>query len=253
MLIPSINLFKEALSIYKANYKTFLKIISWFLGITVLLAVLNCVDRYTFFHYINKTFPIYLVLSAISFVIGLWTQIVLIRLIYAGLTKQAIDKKTLNQNAWRDTVPFLWVSILVGIITLGGLILLIIPGLIFSVWYFFSLYVFTIDGTRGYAALDSSKKLIKGKFWQVVWRLIVTNIFYGLLLIVIVGIPTLIIGYLTKFAEFSPGFTSGPWWFDALQSLAIVLTLPLNVAFWAILYKNLKENKMETSVVPPAL
>ncbi len=252
MLIPSINLFKEALSICKNNYKVFLKIISWFLGVTVLLAILNCVDRYTFFHYVNKTFPIYLILSAASFVIGLWTQIVLIRLINAGLTKQPVDQKTLNQNAWRDTIPFLWISILVGIITLGGLILVIIPGLIFSVWYFFSRYSFAIDGMRGYAALDNSKKLVQGRFWQIVWRLIVTNIFYGLVLIVIVGIPTLIIGYFTKFAEFSSAFTSGPWWFDALQSLAVVITLPLNIAFWTILYKNLKETKTE-NVLPPTV
>lgn len=250
MLIPSVNLFKEAVAIYQANYKVFLKIVSWLIGAAVLLGLLNLADRQTSFQYIDYTFPLYLILSAFSFVIGLWTQIVLIRLIQAGLTKQTVDKKILQQNAWRDTVPFLWVSILTGLIILGGMILLIIPGLIFSIWYFFSIYVFGVDGVRGYAALQKSKDLVQGRFWPVVWRILVANFFYGLVLVVLVGLPTLIIGALTKFADFTPNFTMGPWWLDALQSIMTIATLPLNIALWVILYKNLKETPVTPTSNP---
>jgi len=248
MLLSPLNIFKEGLIICKTNYKTFFKTIVWFLGAAVLLGLLNLLDRQTGFKYINYTFPIYLVLTAFSFVIGLWTQIILIRLINAGITKEALDKSTLQQNAWRDTVPFLWVSILTGLIILGGMILFVIPGFIFTIWYFFSLYIFSIEGTRGFAALQKSKDLVQGRFWTVVWRIILPNLFYGLMLAIIIGIPTLIIGYFTKFAEFNSTLSVGPWWFDSIQSLATIITLPLSIALSVILYKNLKE---DTSTTPP--
>ncbi|MCX6779267.1 MAG: glycerophosphoryl diester phosphodiesterase membrane domain-containing protein [Candidatus Magasanikbacteria bacterium] len=246
MLLSPIDILKEGLAIYQANYKTFFKTIVWFLGAAILLILLNIFDRQTEFKYIGFTFSIYLILTAFSFVIGLWTQIVLIRLINAGLTKETIEKNTLQQNAWRDTVPFLWVSILTGLIILGGSILLIIPGLIFTIWYFFSIYVFSIEGTRGFPALQKSKDLVQGRFWAVVWRIFLPNFLFGLILAVIIGVPTLIIGYFTKFAEFNSSLTMGPWWFDAIQSLATILTLPLSIALTVILYKNLKDNKPTT-------
>ena len=252
MLIPSLQIVKEALASVKANYKVLLKTMSWLFGVAILLIILNIVDRQTFFAYINYTFPIYLILTALSFVFGLWTQIVLMRLINASLTKEAIDNKTLQQNSWRDTVPFFWVSLLTGLIIFGGMILLIVPGLIFSVWYFFSIYAFGIDGVRGYSALQKSKDLVQGRFWPVVWRVIVANVFYGLVLVVLIGVPTLIIGYFVKFSGFNPTLSTGPWWYEALQSLMAIITLPLNAALWVILYKNLKDTPIN-KITPPTV
>ncbi len=242
MLISPLNIFKEAAAVYKANYKIFLQTIAWLLGAAILLTILNITDRQTAFKYLSYTFPAYLILSALSFVIGLWTQIVLIRLVNAGLSKEAVDKKTLRQNAWRDTAPFLWVSLLTGLIILGGTILFIIPGLIFTVWFFFSMYIFAIEGARGYGALKKSKDLAQGRFWPIAWRVVVPALFYGLLLIITIGVPTLIIGYFTKFAGFTSNLSLVPWWFDAWQSIVTVAALPLSLAMWVILYRNLKEN-----------
>lgn len=243
MLLSPWTILKEAWQINKANYKTFFRILLWLLLPALLLTILNFVDRETNLKLISYSVPIYLALVALSFVIGLWTQIVLVRLIMSGLTSQPVNQKELNQNSWRDTISFFWVYFLTGLIILIGTIFFIIPGLIFMVWYFFSTFFFIIEGVNGYAALQKSKEFVQGRFWQVVWRLIMINFFYGLTLIVLTGVPVLLIGALTKFAGFSLSSNAAPWWFDSLQSLVAILTMPLNLGMATILYKNLKENK----------
>lgn len=241
-LLPALNIFKEALTIFKVNYKTFLKVLSWLLIPALLLIILNIFDSLTNLKFVNYSFPIYLLLSALSFIIGLWTQIVLIRLTSASLTKEALNEKILYTESWRDTAPFLWISILMSLIIMAGTILLVIPGLIFTIWYLFSLYIFAIEGKRGYGALQRSKELVQGRFWAVVWRLVVTSFFYGIIVFVIIAIPTLIIGLFTKFDQFSSVFSSMPWWLNALQSVVAILTLPLNIGLMTVMFKNLKDN-----------
>lgn len=68
---------------------------------------------------------------------------------------------------WR----YLWVTILAVLCIIGGLILLIIPGIIFSVWFSFSYYVALLEDKRGADALRASKAYVKGIFWKVFGRL----------------------------------------------------------------------------------
>ncbi len=75
------------------------------------------------------------------------------------------------------TTPMFWPLILVGIITtiaiVLGFILLIIPGIIFSVWYMYASYEVIFSKKKGMEALRSSKGLVHGRFWPVLWRLFV--------------------------------------------------------------------------------
>ena len=252
-LLPALSIFKEALNIFKVNCKTFLKILGWLLIPAVLLIILNIFDTLTNLKYVNYSFPIYLLLSALSFIIGLWTQIVLIRLTSASLTKEPLNEKILYTESWRDTAPFLWISILMGLIIMAGTILLVIPGLIFTIWYLFSLYIFAVEGKRGYSALQRSKELVQGKFWAIVWRLVVTGFFYGLIIFVIIAIPTLIIGLITQFNQFSSVFSTMPWWLNALQSVTAILVIPLNIGLMTIMFKDLKDNSPAPESIPANL
>jgi len=236
-------IFKESWQIYKQNYKLFLRILIPLLILAVLLTILNIFDFTTNLKFANFSIPIYLFLSAASFVVGLWTQIVLIRLIWNSIVHQSIEEKSLKQEGWRDIVPFLWVNILTGLIILGGTILFIIPGLIFSIWYYFASYIFAVEKIHGYGALKASKDLSQGRFWIVVGKIVLISLMYLAIMLIIIGAPTLIIIAATKFTNIVN--LSNQWWFEALQTFAAFLTLPLNLGFWTILYKNLKENKAE--------
>jgi len=245
MFIAPIDIFKESWQIYKANYKAFFKILLWPFITLLLITVLNLVDSITQLKYINFTFPLYLVLLALSFVIGIWANIVLIRLVWSSLTHETVDQKNLNENAWRDTVPYLWVSFLVGIIVVLGTLLFIIPGIIFTVWFVLSNLVFVIEGTRGYKALQRSRELIEGRFWPVVWRLAVPNLMILAIVIIIIGIPTWVVGMLTDFTGFNRLTGQSPWWSNLLNSIGSLIIIPMTLSFSVLIYKSLKETFTE--------
>ncbi|MDO8530009.1 MAG: hypothetical protein Q7S10_01170 [bacterium] len=79
--------------------------------------------------------------------------------------------KGLFLRAWSVVGSYAWVAFLAGIIALLGFILLIIPGIIFSVWVCFSSFVLIFEGVRGLKAIKKSKELVKGYWWPIFGRL----------------------------------------------------------------------------------
>ncbi|MCS7092461.1 MAG: hypothetical protein NZM26_03865 [Patescibacteria group bacterium] len=71
--------------------------------------------------------------------------------------------------------PIFFAGLLTFLIILGGYVLLIVPGIIFSVWYLYVLPC-VIDGKRGTQALAHSKSLVKGRFWQTLTRIVITSL-----------------------------------------------------------------------------
>ena len=76
-------------------------------------------------------------------------------------------------------------SFVAGLILLGLTLLLIIPGVIWSVYYAFYIYVVALRDIGGKEALDYSKNLVEGQWWRVagIW-LVITAVLYGVTLIV---------------------------------------------------------------------
>jgi hypothetical protein len=54
-----------------------------------------------------------------------------------------------------------------GLIILGMTFLLIVPGIIWALYYVFWTYVVAVRGISGKDALDYSKRLVKGQWWRV--------------------------------------------------------------------------------------
>ncbi len=77
--------------------------------------------------------------------------------------------------------PLLWVIILSTLAILGGLILLVIPGLIIAVMLFVSVDAFIVEGHRGSTALGRSWGLVKPHFWHVVGVVFLSAILTGLI------------------------------------------------------------------------
>ncbi len=239
MLIQPKDILLKSWQIFKVNWQEFTKVTAWLVVLAILSALLSYFDQATFFMFVNYTFPIYVAISALVFVVGLWVNIVLARMIWSALHQLPLERRKLAHDSWRDTVSYLWVSILVGVIVTIGTILFIVPGVIFGIWYSFAALVFVLEGVKGYEALKKSKALVQGRFWLVVWRWALPFFVYGLFLIVIIGVPTLVITLLTGWSGFSA--KDQPWWFQLIQSVATVVTLPLSAGFGVVLYNSLKE------------
>ncbi len=73
-------------------------------------------------------------------------------------------------------VPLIWTSILMGLAIMGGLILCIIPGILFAIWFGLAQHVVVLEHLSGTAALGRSRDLVRPYF----------GTFLGLMIIVFV-------------------------------------------------------------------
>jgi hypothetical protein len=81
-------------------------------------------------------------------------------------------------------VPLIGTSILMYLAIVGGLILLIIPGILFALWFSLSMHVVVIEGTSGSAALGRSRRLVRPHLGTyLVLGIVLAVIFIGLMMI----------------------------------------------------------------------
>ena len=73
---------------------------------------------------------------------------------------------------WHNLASFFWVGFLKGVITLIGFIIFIIPGIVFAIWFSFASYVFVFENIKGFDALKKSRKLGRGYWWPIFWRMV---------------------------------------------------------------------------------
>ncbi|MCX6705010.1 MAG: hypothetical protein NT162_01590 [Candidatus Woesebacteria bacterium] len=85
-------------------------------------------------------------------------------------------KKTFK-SAWKNYWIFLLLSIVLTLIYLLGFVFLIIPGILFVVWFAFSRFMAIEKGFRIKQSLLKSKELVKGMYWKILGRLLVFGAF----------------------------------------------------------------------------
>lgn len=90
--------------------------------------------------------------------------------LYAIMHVKGADIRSSYRYALAHFWPLVWIGILSGIVIVLGFFLLIIPGIIFMVWFAFGQYLFVDKGTRGVDALKVSRALVKGRWWEVFGR-----------------------------------------------------------------------------------
>ena len=68
-----------------------------------------------------------------------------------ALIKNINDNKGIRKSldyAWHNLASIVWIDILTSIIVIIGFILFIIPGILFSIWYAFSLMVLILENKK---------------------------------------------------------------------------------------------------------
>ena len=130
--------------------------------------------------------PTFLILSAFvlaNLIFQLWANVALICAVKDR--NEQFGVKSAFRQAWPKLASFAWVSVLTGLCILGGMLLLVVPGIIFSVWLAFSAYVFIDEGLKGRQALKRSKQLVKGRAGKILWRLLFLGLFYLLVILLL--------------------------------------------------------------------
>ncbi len=100
--------------------------------------------------------------------------------------------KDLLLESIRKAPKFILLSLIVSVTASIGYILLIIPGIIISIWFLFSPYILLKEDTGIIGAMKRSKELTKGYRWGLFFRGLLF-----ILLALILAIPLLIVTYIS--------------------------------------------------------
>jgi hypothetical protein len=175
---------------------------------------------------------------AIKVLSGVLFAAALIFLIYVASAAQAATLFIIEDNnrgvgeylkkglgmAWKVVV----VSLLTGLLTLLWTLLLIIPGIIFSVYYCFSIYALVFENQTGMAALRRSHTLVKNYWWAVFGRTFLLGVVYFAAMVV-VSLPISFLPENSALAIF---------WNIVLSALRFIIG-PIFVIFSYLIFKEL--------------
>lgn len=121
------------------------------------------------------------------------------------------------------------ISILVGLAVAGGLILFIIPGLIFAVMFSVAIPALVVENLRGTDAMSRSWNLVKGYFWHAVG------------VIILAGIITAVVGGIIGAIG---GAISSNWFVSWIfQAIAQIITAPFAAIVSVLLYLDLRARR----------
>jgi len=121
----------------------------------------------------------------------------------------------------------LLVSLLVGLATIGGLILFIIPGIYIGVRLAVSIEALVVEGRRGTEAMGRSWELVGGHWWHAFGTLVVAGLLTGVVNALITA-----------------PFGNTSWFVQAVAAaVATVVTLPYGVLVGVLLYLDLRARK----------
>lgn len=154
--------------------------------------------------------------------------------------------------------PYLWVSILIALVTLSGHVLLVIPGIILMVFLSFSIFTLVFEGERGLRALSSSWYYVKNNWWKVFGRLMFA-VLIGVGVGVVYGVVTVLIYVISNHGFGTPEhmsvfFTSRDnvslEIFGVITGLLnIFVIVPVFFVYFYEMYKEIKITKLAYSSV----
>jgi len=140
------------------------------------------------------------------------------------------------------------VSFLLVLALIPLFLLLIIPGLIFAVYWTFVLYALITDNSGIGGAFSHSKRVVSGRWWTVfgylfLFGLIIVGLTIGVLVLVfIVGVFAGIIFHVGGMAENMNAELIFGFIGALIMGLFQMLITPLSLTFMEKFYLNLKEN-----------
>lgn len=243
-LDPISTLLGQTWTWYNAHFPKLLGISAIFLGIQAGLGLLLVVAGFATFFTSFATGPttttlvsffIGLIVVAIVFgFVSLWNTLALYTYIIRNDRQYAIRQAIADSREM--IVPYLGTSLMVGLYTILGLFLLIIPAIYWGVLFGFAPLITLVEG-KNVRALDRSKLLVKGNWWAVFLRQIVI----GILVYALSAILNTI---------FSSLFNSLGSLYEPLVGLgglggifSNILFAPVGLIFTYLVYQNLRRLK----------
>lgn len=185
---------KKAFEIFfeRKNLIYFLKLALLFLALSIAKSVFSFVLTSGFGSNAIKQpsfiFPL-LASTAPLIIVSVWLQATTYVAVVRTVDGDALAVKETLKVAWKKAWKFFLVSFARNLIMTLGFVLLLVPGIVFSVWLSFSLFIVILKGTGVRVSLITSKNLVKGRFWPILGRFLIFFLVYVLIQIVLAYIP----------------------------------------------------------------
>lgn len=118
-----------------------------------------------------------IILVIISVVIGTWYLAVSYK-IYQDTEQDTLLPVRSYVSPARAAIGKLFsTTVISGFISLAGSLLLIIPGIILALWFSFAPFIaVTENNTANWSALMESKRLVQGRFWKLLRRMLLGGV-----------------------------------------------------------------------------
>lgn len=235
-------LIQEAWNVYKRNAGTYISLILLsiaFSFVGVLVGLLAGVVTFTATQDIVSA-------ALVGVLIGIPVLMYLTYWVQASLLKATVadseGEKTSVAEAFNGSksliLPLFVLGLISGFITLGGFALLVIPGIILTVWFSMSTYILFKEGKKGFEALLTSREYVRGMAGTVFIYLFI----FAVLGYALQSIPTFFFNQAD--AEFA----------GSLFSMIISFIVgPLGMLYSVGIYKELRRIKGEVSVTVTSL
>lgn len=136
------------------------------------------------------------------------------------------------QTSSHDILPLIGTGLLAGLAVAGGLILFIIPGIIFAFWFSQTNYIVITEKLNGSAALKRSRFYVEGNIWQIFKK----TFYFGLITIgiaLLIGFAAGILDALARNQILSPIISNG----------FSIVWAPLTTVYNFLVFKNLRASK----------
>lgn len=135
--------------------------------------------------------------------------------------KVASVKETLKAG-WARASRYFGASLVSGVVVLLGYVLLIIPGIIFTVWFAFTHLIAILENESPIESMKKSKALSQGNFLPILGRFL------------LIGVVAFVISMVLQFIPI-------------LGGILIAFISPLFILYQVLLYKNLRSAKESLS------
>ena len=179
----------------------------------------------------------FLVAIVVSIVTNLVMTIATIKIVIKN--DKNIGWKELWQDSKKYIMPMLGLTLLMMLAIMGLTLLLIIPALIFGVFWAFATTILVYEDKKAFESMKASKRLVEGNWWRVLgytflFALILMGISFGL------GFFIGIFGFLIALIPIV-----GPIIQNILGNLLTIIIAPLSLIFMVRFYEKLKESKTQ--------
>lgn len=133
-------------------------------------------------------------------------------------------------GAYRAATTFFWrylgMSIVMSVLIVIGFLLLIVPGIILSVWFTFAAFVLVLENQSIRGSLRQSREYVRGRWWGVFGRLIVLTL-VALVISVLFGV---VISLLAM----------GPAIDELILMIMNLALVPVMMGYMYLMYQDIK-------------